>query len=151
MIKVLILNGPNLNMLGKREKNIYGERTLEEINNELRELGRSLNFDLEFYQSNHEGEIVDKIQNSSRKIDYLVINPGALTHYSIALRDAILASDIKSIEVHISNVYAREVFRRNSVISDISVGKITGFGYIGYKMALLYIDEIERKGGVATL
>lgn len=147
MKKILVLNGPNLNMLGIREPDIYGSKKLEDINRELKELGDKFEFELEFYQSNYEGDIIEKIHINYDKIDYLIINPGALTHYSIALRDAIMATGIKSIEVHISNVYSREKFRANSVISDISIGKITGFGYIGYKMALLYIYELEKKEG----
>ena len=142
-MKILVINGPNLNFLGRREPEVYGNKTLEELNKELLTMGNKLNMEINFFQSNHEGKIIDKIHENYGKIDYLVINPGGLTHYSISLRDAILATEIKTIEVHISNVYSREEFRHKSVISDIAIGKISGFGIEGYKMAIYYLDSLK--------
>ncbi|MGL5378166.1 MAG: type II 3-dehydroquinate dehydratase [Cetobacterium sp.] len=143
-MKVLVINGPNLNFLGKREPDIYGYKTLDIINDELEKFGKLHEIELQFFQSNHEGFIIDKIQESYRMIDYLIINPGALTHYSIGLRDAILSTGIKAIEVHLSNVYSREEFRHKSVISDICIGKITGFGSESYKMAIQYLNSLKN-------
>lgn len=143
-MKVLIINGPNLNFLGKREPKIYGDETLEVINNKIKEFGMNHGMEVEFFQSNHEGYIIDKIQESYENVDYLIINPGALTHYGIGIRDAILSTNLKTIEVHLSNVYSREEFRHKSVISDICIGKITGFGSEGYKMALQYLSNLKK-------
>lgn len=143
-MKVLIINGPNLNFLGKREPEIYGEKTLEDINSELVTYALSKKIELECFQSNHEGLIIDKIQSVYKEIDYIIINPGALTHYSIAIRDALLSVGIDTIEVHLSNVYKREDFRHKSTISDICIGKIAGFGSEGYKMALQYLDTLRK-------
>lgn len=143
-MRVLIINGPNLNFLGKREPKIYGNETLELINNKIKEFGMNHGMDIEFFQSNHEGDIIDKIQESYENVDYLIINPGALTHYGIGIRDAILSTNLKTIEVHLSNVYSREEFRHKSVISDICIGKITGFGSEGYKMALQYLSNLKK-------
>ncbi|MGL5983525.1 MAG: type II 3-dehydroquinate dehydratase [Cetobacterium sp.] len=143
-MKVLVINGPNLNFLGKREPEIYGYKTLDIINNELEKFGELYGIQLQFFQSNHEGFIIDKIQENYGVIDYLIINPGALTHYSIGLRDAILSTRIKTIEVHLSNVYSREEFRHKSVISDICIGKITGFGSESYKMAIQYLSSLKN-------
>ncbi|WP_320046970.1 type II 3-dehydroquinate dehydratase [uncultured Ilyobacter sp.] len=141
MLKILVIHGVNLNFLGTREPKIYGSLTLEDINKKIEERASGHGFEIEVFQSNHEGEIVDKIQEHFQKSDYLVINPAAFTHYSIAIRDAILATGIKTIEVHLSNVHSREEFRRKSVIADIAVGQIAGFSYYGYIMALDYIKE----------
>lgn len=143
-MKVLIINGPNLNFLGKREPKIYGDETLELINNKIKEFGMNHGMEVEFFQSNHEGYIIDKIQESYENVDYLIINPGALTHYGIGIRDAILSTNLKTIEVHLSNIYSREEFRHKSVISDICIGKITGFGSEGYKMALQYLSNLKK-------
>lgn len=143
-MKVLIINGANLNFLGKREPKIYGDETLELINNKIKEFGMNHGMEVEFFQSNHEGYIIDKIQESYENVDYLIINPGALTHYGIGIRDAILSTNLKTIEVHLSNVYSREEFRHKSVISDICIGKITGFGSEGYKMALQYLSNLKK-------
>lgn len=143
-MRVLIINGPNLNFLGKREPKIYGDETLELINNKIKEFGMNHGMEVEFFQSNHEGYIIDKIQESYENVDYLIINPGALTHYGIGIRDAILSTNLKTIEVHLSNVYSREEFRHKSVISDICIGKITGFGSEGYKMALQYLSNLKK-------
>lgn len=140
-MKVAILNGVNLNFLGIRETSIYGSDTLDQINKKIESFCIDSNIEIEFYQSNIEGEIVNKIHSLYKSVDYIIINPGAYTHYSIAIRDAILAVGIKTIEVHLSNVDAREDFRKHSVISDIAVGKISGFGSFGYIMALEYIKQ----------
>lgn len=139
MTKVLVLNGPNLNMLGTREKNVYGPKTLDEINAELSVLAQNNKIDIEFFQSNEEGKIVDTIQSTHKKIDYIILNPGAFTHYSIAVRDAIASVDTKVIEVHLSNIHAREEFRKESVTAPVCLGQITGFGALSYTMALEYI------------
>ncbi len=141
MAKVLVLNGPNLNLLGTREPHIYGSGTLEEINKRLTELADQLGLELEFYQSNHEGELVDKIQQSVPGIKGIVINPGAFTHYSLALRDAVSAVGIPCVEVHLSNIHAREEFRKQSVIAPACIGQISGFGPLSYLLGLRAIAE----------
>ena len=140
--KVLVIHGPNLNMLGKREPDIYGKTTLGEINSSLEELGEKLGFVVETFQSNHEGEIVDKIQQSASEQKGLIINPAALTHTSIAIRDALLLLNIPVIEIHLSNIYKREPFRHKSLISDIAAAQLTGFGIKGYYMALEALAEM---------
>lgn len=142
MRNVLVINGANLNFLGIRERGIYGKDTLDEINRKLNNYGSEKKIRLEFFQSNHEGEIIDKIQSVYNEVDYLIINPGAFTHYSIGIRDAILSVGIPCIEVHISNIYKREEFRHRSLISDIAIGTISGFGSYGYQMALDYIGTL---------
>ena len=136
MKKILILHGPNLNLLGKRETDIYGEVTLEEINKKLMELAGELGVSIDVYQSNSEGELVTEIQNSMDNYDALVINPGAYTHTSIALRDAIAGAGISTVEVHLSNIYQREDFRKKSMLADVVVGQITGFGIDSYMLGL---------------
>jgi len=138
MRKIIIINGPNLNLLGRREKEIYGEKSFEEIKRELDEIARG-KVDILYFQSNHEGEIIDKIHECIGKVDYIVINPGAFTHYSYGIYDAILASKIKTIEVHISNIFSREQWRGKSVISPAASGVIVGFGMDVYRLALEYI------------
>ena len=135
-LKVLIIHGPNLNMLGKREPDIYGKTTLDEINSTLEELGKRLGIAVETFQSNHEGAIVDKIQQDAVIQNGLIINPAAFTHTSIAIRDALLLLDIPVIEIHLSNIYTREPFRHKSLICDVVTAQITGFGVQGYNMAL---------------
>jgi 3-dehydroquinate dehydratase-2 len=148
MKKIVIINGPNLNMLGKREPNIYGNATLEQINAELCAIGKEKKVSVETFQSNHEGAIIDKIQEVSDKCAGLIINPGAFTHTSIAIRDALLLIQTPIIEVHLSNIYKREAFRHKSTISDIATGKITGFGAAGYFFALkTLIAEMSDKTG----
>lgn len=142
-MKILVINGPNLNLLGMREKNIYGEKTLEEINKMIYKKSLEYGFEVDFFQSNIEGEIIDKIQKSFKKVDYFIMNLGAYTHYSIGIRDAILGISGKVIEVHLSNIYSREEFRHKSVIADIAIGQITGFGYNGYLMAIDYLNTIK--------
>ncbi|MBI5055915.1 MAG: type II 3-dehydroquinate dehydratase [Nitrospirae bacterium] len=134
-MKILIIHGPNLNLLGKREADIYGTMTLDDINNLLNLLAKDLSVELEIKQSNHEGEIVDIIQNSK---DYsaLVINPAAYTHTSVAIRDAIAAVEIPTVEVHLSNIHKREEFRHNSLIAPVAYGQISGFGFDSYLLGL---------------
>jgi 3-dehydroquinate dehydratase II len=136
MRKVLVLHGPNLNLLGEREPNIYGSVTLEEINRELKDLASELGAELRIVQSNHEGEIVETIQNSRHWADVIIINPAAYTHTSVAIRDALSAISTPTIEVHLSNIHAREGFRQASHISPVAVGQITGFGKNSYLLAL---------------
>lgn len=138
-MKLLIINGPNLNMLGQRESAIYGSLTLEDINANLIEKadGRA---ELEFFQSNHEGAIVDRIQQSSG-FDGIIINAGAYTHTSIAIRDALLSVKVPFVEVHLSNVYSREAFRHKSYLSDIASGVAAGFGFMSYVFALEFFLE----------
>ncbi|MBI3589800.1 MAG: type II 3-dehydroquinate dehydratase [Candidatus Melainabacteria bacterium] len=135
--KILVLHGPNLNMLGKREKNVYGKISLEKINAELKKLAKDSNIDLEIKQSNIEGEIVNFIQKASRgRIKGILINPAAYTHTSVAIRDAILAIKLPTVEVHLSNIYQREEFRHKSLIAPVSMGQITGFGKDSYLLGL---------------
>jgi len=141
-LKVLIIHGPNLNMLGKREPDIYGKTTLDEINSTLGELGNRLGLAVETFQSNHEGAIVDKIQQDAAIQNGLIINPAAFTHTSIAIRDALLLLDIPVIEIHLSNIYKREPFRHKSLISDVATAQITGFGVQGYSMALEALSKM---------
>ncbi len=136
-MKIFIINGPNLNMLGKREPEIYGADTLESINAELAELCRTLDVEPEFYQSNCEGELIDIIHSAREKADGIVLNAGAYTHYSIAIRDAISASETPCVEVHLSNVHKREEFRHKSVISAVCEGVICGFGKDSYRLAIM--------------
>ena len=137
-MKILVINGPNLNMLGTREPEIYGRETLDDINKELSDFSKTLSKDIEidFYQSNTEGEIIDKIQNS-KKYKGLIINPAAYTHTSIAIADAIKGAGITAVEVHLSNIHAREEYRKKSFISPVSMGVVAGFGKNSYKLALL--------------
>ncbi len=135
-MKILIIHGPNLNMLGKREPSIYGAGTLQEINRLLKEEAKRLGVKAEVFQSNSEGEIVSRIQDAMKKSDGILINPGAYTHTSIAIRDAILSAGLPVAEVHISNIYKREDFRQKSFISGVSVGVISGFGPDSYILGL---------------
>ena len=134
--KILVIHGPNLNMLGKREPDIYGTTTLDGINTMLKKQGKNLGLDVETFQSNHEGEIVEKIHQALGTCKGLIINPAAYTHTSVAIRDALLLLDIPVIEIHISNIYKREPFRHKSLIADIATARISGFGIHGYTMAL---------------
>ena len=138
-MKFLIINGPNLNLLGKRDQSIYGSLGLNEIEKKLNIEARKNNVDIDFFQSNHEGHIVDFIQSNSINANGIIINPGALTHYGISLRDSLLDSKMPLIEVHLSNIHSREEFRNKSVVSDISVGQIVGFGWHGYIYALNFL------------
>ena len=136
MKSFLIIHGPNLNLLGQREKDIYGEMSLSQINRLIEEEAHKLGVTVKFMQSNHEGEIIDAIQEADGSVDGIIINPGAFTHYSIAVRDAIAGINAPVIEVHLSNIHAREEFRQKSVTAPVCVGQITGFEYRGYLMAL---------------
>jgi 3-dehydroquinate dehydratase II len=144
---VLVLHGPNLNLLGAREPEHYGSLTLADINNNLQTMAKQANIALESYQSNAEADIVTKIQSLTvNKVDFIIINPAAFTHTSIAIRDAISALKIPFIEVHLSNVFARESFRHHSYFSDIAVGVISGLGAEGYYAALRYASvELNKK------
>lgn len=133
---ILVLNGPNLNMLGKREPEIYGSASLSDIIDDLNELAASLNVQLSHYQSNAEHLLIERIHQAFDSCDFIIINPGAFTHTSVAIRDALLAVDIEFIEVHLSNVHAREAFRQHSYLSDIARAVICGLGADGYRYAL---------------
>lgn len=135
-MKILIIHGPNLNMLGKREPDIYGATTLEEINAALTSKAKGLGAEITFFQSNSEGEIVSNIQDAMSKFEGVVINPGAYTHTSVAIRDAILSSGLPVVEVHISNVHKREDFRHKSFISGVALGVVSGFGVNSYMLGL---------------
>jgi 3-dehydroquinate dehydratase-2 len=145
MARLLLLNGPNLNLLGTREPGVYGRTTLADIERQVATLAASLGHQAESFQSNAEAELVNRIQAAADKVDFILFNPGALTHTSVALRDALLAVDIPFIEIHISNVHAREDFRRQSYFSDIAAGTITGLGPIGYELAVRAADERLRR------
>jgi len=139
-MNVLVLNGPNLNLLGSREPEVYGTDSLSDIEDRLSAIAREKSVEIEFYQSNSENDLIDKLHEAKQnEVDYVIINPGALTHTSIALRDAFLGVDIPFLEIHISNIYSREEFRKKSYLSDISQGLITGLGVGGYEYALLSI------------
>ena len=142
MKKALVILGPNLNMVGVREKGVYGTETADTINNDILSYAKDNNFECEIYQSNHEGDIIDKIHSAFNKFDGVIINAGALTHYSYALRDAIACLNIPFIEVHMSNIHAREEFRHTSVIAPVCKGQICGFGKIGYLLAFNALKEM---------
>jgi 3-dehydroquinate dehydratase-2 len=133
---ILVIHGPNLNLLGARETELYGNLTLDDINGKLNTLGEELGVSVSFYQSNSEGDLVNEIQGALEDYDAIVINPGAYTHTSIALRDAILGVSIPTIEVHLSNIYRREEFRKKSMLADVAIGQITGFGVESYLLGL---------------
>jgi 3-dehydroquinate dehydratase II len=141
MSKILVINGPNLNMLGIREPSIYGCKTLLDINLEVAKAAEQKNVEVDFFQSNIEGEIINCIHEAYGVYQGIVINPGAYSHYSIAIRDAIEAVNLPVIEVHISNIYKREQFRRHSVISEVCIGQISGLGYLGYIYALEALNQ----------
>jgi len=134
--KVLILNGPNLNLLGKRQPEIYGKLTLAQIEQKVRMLARELGIEIEFRQSNSEGELVTWIQEAANKFGAIVINPAAYTHTSLAMRDAVSALGIPTVEIHISNIHQREPFRHHSFIAEVAVGQIAGFGVDSYLLGL---------------
>lgn len=134
--KILTIHGPNLNLLGTREPEIYGSMTMQDINEELTEQAKAHNIQIDFFQSNHEGAIIDTLHNARGQYGYIILNAGAFTHYSIAIRDALAAIEIPTIEVHLSNIHKREEFRHKSVIAPVVEGQICGFGLESYKAAL---------------
>lgn len=136
MIKILVIHGPNLDLLGKREPDVYGNFSLAEVNKQLRKIAQEKQVQIEFLQSNHEGKIVDAIGKADGKFDVLLINPAAYTHTSIAIRDAIAAIALPTVEVHLSNIYAREEFRHTSLIAPVASGQVSGFGIDSYILGL---------------
>ena len=140
--KILVIHGPNLNKLGQREPEIYGDQTLDQINEQLVKLSQKLGLGLETFQSNHEGEIVTKIQQAAGSCDGVLINPAAYTHTSVALRDALSLLDIPVVEIHLSNINKRESFRHKSLIAGIAAARIAGFGAQGYLLALQGLAEL---------
>jgi 3-dehydroquinate dehydratase-2 len=140
--RVLVLLGPNLNLIGVREKGVYGDETAESISRQIVENAKSLNYDCDIYQSNHEGDLIDRIHAARDVYSGVIVNAGALTHYSYALRDAIASVRIPFVEVHMSNIYAREDFRHKSVISPVCAGQIAGFGKNSYFLALSALKDL---------
>lgn len=146
-MSILVLNGPNLNLLGTREPQVYGSTTLEQITSELRALGEAAGVAVQSFQSNHEGALVDRIQQArGAGVGFIVINPAAYTHTSVAIRDALAAVAVPFIEVHLSNVHRRESFRHHSYLSDQAVGVVAGLGPAGYRYALQYAIDSLRAG-----
>jgi 3-dehydroquinate dehydratase-2 len=144
MKRIVIINGPNLDRLGKREPDIYGDQTLTDLENLITEEAADLGVEVIFYQSNHEGFIIDKIgEYADSEVFGLIINPGALTHTSLALRDAIAGSDLPTVEVHISNIYKREEVRQHSMTADACIGVISGLGFDGYVAALHHLTKLD--------
>ena len=146
-MKILVMNGPNLNMLGKRDKNIYGDKTLSEINEKINKTAESLDVEIMHFQSNSEGELIDFIQKNGSESDGVIINPAGLTTYGYSLADALLDSRLPVVEVHLSNIYAREEWRAKSVLASIAKGQISGLGWQGYIMALQFLVN-DLKGGI---
>ncbi|ANB62044.1 type II 3-dehydroquinate dehydratase [Anoxybacteroides amylolyticum] len=145
MARLLLINGPNLNRLGKREPHIYGSDTLNDLEQQLIAFAAERGATLTCFQSNHEGEIIDEIHAAEGTYDGIILNAGAFTHYSYAIRDAIASVDVPVVEVHISNIHARDPFRHVSVIAPVTIGQIVGLGFAGYRLAILAL--LERKGG----
>jgi 3-dehydroquinate dehydratase-2 len=145
MQRVAVIHGPNLNMLGLREPEIYGKETLEMLNEDLQKKAEELGLEIEIMQSNHEGEIVDFLHENYKEVDGIIINPGGLTHTSVVLRDALASVRLPAIEVHISNIHRREDFRKKSYTAEVAVGQITGLGVNGYLLALDAMSELLRK------
>ena len=142
--QIQVIHGPNLNLLGTREPEIYGRTSLDEINAELAAVAKERGSDVEFFQSNHEGALIDRIQEAISWADAILINPGGLTHSSVSLRDALAATGLPVVEVHLSNVFAREEFRRHSTVSGIAIGVVSGFGPASYRLGLhALIDHLE--------
>lgn len=140
--RILVIHGPNLNLLGERETSVYGKDTLEHINNEIKDKAKQLNLECDTFQSNIEGELINTLHSAMGKYDGIIINAGAYTHYSISIRDAIAAIRIPCVEVHLSNIQAREEFRHKSIISPVCVGQVVGFGKYSYIMALHGLKDI---------
>jgi 3-dehydroquinate dehydratase-2 len=147
-MNILVLHGPNLNLLGMREPEIYGSMMLGDINTKLIELGKEFGAELKCVQSNHEGALIDALHDAREWADGVVFNPGGYTHSSIALRDAVIACGIPVVEVHLSNVYAREEFRHSSMISAVCIGKIVGFGWRSYELGLKALIDVIRAKNV---
>jgi 3-dehydroquinate dehydratase-2 len=148
--RILFIDGPNLNVLGKREPEIYGKMTLEEIRREVARAARREGAAVEFFQSNHEGEIVGRLQEVRGSFDGLVINPGGYTHTSVAIRDALVYAGVPAVELHLSNPGKREPFRRTSLVEDVVMGRIAGFGGYGYVLALsALVNHLREAGGLA--
>ena len=146
MKKILVIHGPNLNLLGEREPGVYGSDSFDSINDEIKEKAVALDFETEIFQSNHEGEIIDKLHKARSEFDAVILNAGAYTHYSYAIRDAIAAIKIPVIEVHLSNIHARDEFRHKSVIAPVCKGQIAGFGKASYFLALQAVKyTLEEK------
>jgi len=141
-MKVVVIQGPNLNMLGTREQNIYGPMKLEQIHKQMEDFAKQNSLEIEFYQSNLEGEIVDRVQECYGDADAIIINPAAYTHTSIAIRDAISAVSLPTVEVHLSNIHRREEFRHTSLTAPVCAGQIVGFGPFGYHMAMISVLQI---------
>ncbi|MDR5693790.1 MAG: type II 3-dehydroquinate dehydratase [Armatimonadota bacterium] len=146
MARILVVHGPNLNLLGERQPEIYGRQTLEEINQSLLALAAAEGVEVEFFQSNHEGAIIDRLHQARNVVDAVVINPGALGHYSYALRDAIASLSIPVVEVHLSNLHAREEFRHRLVLSPVCRGQVMGFGPYSYLLGLRAAIHLIREG-----
>jgi 3-dehydroquinate dehydratase-2 len=145
MTKILLLHGPNLNLLGEREPDVYGKITLDEINDRITALGEERGVEIRILQSNSEGGIIDAIQDARHWADGLMINPGGFTHYSIAIRDAITAVNLPTMEVHLTNIFAREDFRHKSVIAPVCIGSVIGFGWRSYELGLTrLLGHLER-------
>ena len=145
MLRIGIIHGPNLNNLGKRDKKMYGDITLDKINEKLKNFALSKNIELNIFQSNHEGKIIDAIQNFSQEMNGIIINPGAYTHYSYAIRDALEDCKLPIIEVHLSNIFLRENFRKKSVTAPVCKGQIVGLGYHVYILAIYGLEDLIRK------
>lgn len=145
LVKILVMNGPNLNMLGRRDKEIYGEKPLAEIDSLLKKQGEALNVEVVTFQSNSEGALIDFIQEQSDSADGIIINPGALTHYGFSLRDALADTKLPVVEVHLSNIYAREEWRAKSVTAPIATGQISGLGWWGYVAALQILVDKQQE------
>ncbi len=150
-MRLLLINGPNLNLLGKREPDLYGSTTLTSIEEDLRESGRTKGAELQFFQSNFEGALVERIHKAFGQVDGILINAGAYTHTSIALRDALLGVDIPYVELHLSNIYSREQFRHHSFLAEHAVGVVSGFGVMSYELAMEglvnYLKKIDGSNG----